>query len=411
MSTNTSTTPAPIPAYTDDDARVLFPVYAPPPGVIIPLRLPLCIPQLSIGMEAPFARAYSAEILQSGIEQDDLLKFIDGLNMAMLASPPLRVVNTVGMALDHWTIIASISMQAGARAGAKALSKGLTDRYLRIANETYFAPRGLRIRLCRTSAVRQIVGLDPAQNSTKSSSTLESLKTTGIMIENAGLSIPIVRNVIVRCHPPPKIDTTIVPDATKRRVASLEGRCLPLDYDMPPPKATEGQVNKMNALGVKMSAWMDGRDKAKANRARDMLAGRQTQTQQSASSSTESQQPSQMQNVLKVLSSTRIGSRLSSLNQRREARSRITATTMLGKRRLKSKVAVADRKEVSASIGMLWIVVLNADQDKLLGGTDLADSPADVEEILTEEWQHELDLEDDEDEDTLDDVEESTPEH
>ncbi|KAG9003693.1 hypothetical protein FRB93_010914 [Tulasnella sp. JGI-2019a] len=398
MSTITSPATSSLPTYTNDDAQALFDVHTPSPYQLSSLRLPLCIPQLSIGIEAPFARAYSSELIQSGIEQEDLLKFIDGLNTAMLASPPLRVLDTVGKVIGmvpyHWTIIASIAIQTGAKAGAKALSKGLTDRYLRIANEAYFAPRGLRVRLCRTPAVRQLIGLDPTKDS-KSSSFSESLKTTGMMVENVGLSVPIVRNAIVRLHPAPSVDTRIVPDATRRRVASLEGRCLPLEYDMPLPTKPNGKIEQMNALGVKMNVWQDERSKAKANRARDMLASHQTGAPLP---------PSGPSNMLGgFLSGTRIGSRLNQLSQRREAR---IAGSQIGARRLKSKVAVADRKELSATMGMLWIVVINAEQDKALQGTELADNDDDVDVIGTEEWQNELDMEDEEDDEALELTEE-----
>ena len=88
------------------DAELLIQRYLPPPYENQPvpqqraaLPLPLCIPQITSGFMQPIARGYN-EILndaQIGISQETFFSFIDGLNLAMTASPPLRVVNVVGM--------------------------------------------------------------------------------------------------------------------------------------------------------------------------------------------------------------------------------------------------------------------------------------------------------------------------
>ena len=65
------------------------------------LPFPLCIPQIASGSMQPIARGYN-EILndpQIGISQETFLDFLDGLNLAMTASPPLRVVDVVGMGI------------------------------------------------------------------------------------------------------------------------------------------------------------------------------------------------------------------------------------------------------------------------------------------------------------------------
>jgi hypothetical protein len=63
------------------------------------LPLPYCAPQLTPGFDAPFCRAYNPILESVDLPQDQLLAFIDGLNLAMTASPPLRVVNIIGMAI------------------------------------------------------------------------------------------------------------------------------------------------------------------------------------------------------------------------------------------------------------------------------------------------------------------------
>lgn len=64
------------------------------------LELPLCIPQISPTFSSPFARGYNPYLESAvGISQSELLQFVDGLNMAITASPPLRVVDVVGMGI------------------------------------------------------------------------------------------------------------------------------------------------------------------------------------------------------------------------------------------------------------------------------------------------------------------------
>ncbi|GAW08273.1 hypothetical protein LENED_010327 [Lentinula edodes] len=86
------------------DADLLIRTYVPSslslnqPYTGPPIPLPLCIPQVGVSPDehSTFARGYNEVLNDTGIPQDVLLNFIDGLNMAIIASPPLRVVGTVG---------------------------------------------------------------------------------------------------------------------------------------------------------------------------------------------------------------------------------------------------------------------------------------------------------------------------
>ncbi len=60
------------------------------------LPMPFCLAQSGTGFDAPFARGYGQALEQVGISQKTFLDFLDGLNMAMIASPPLQVVNVAG---------------------------------------------------------------------------------------------------------------------------------------------------------------------------------------------------------------------------------------------------------------------------------------------------------------------------
>ncbi|KAG8847586.1 hypothetical protein FRB96_001442 [Tulasnella sp. 330] len=302
-------------------------------------------------------------------------------------------------------------MQTTAQVGALTLSKRLTDRYMRFANRTYFAPRGLRVRLCKTQAVRRIVGLDPMDK--ESSFTNDTLQTIGSSLETAGLSLPVVKSVIVRFHPSPALDTRAEPDETKRWIAALEGRALPLEYDVVPPTKPEGLVDEMNALGVKLNTWQNTRSMARSDRTSDMPASRQM------GEPTANIEPPQgvVRGALRAASGGILGG---SLLPRREAArwgklGAAVGSTPIGggggggwtRRRLDKKAAVEDRKKASATSSMVWIVVINAEQDKSFKGTALAESKTDIEEIDEHEWEEELDLEDEEDEEALDVIEKS----
>jgi hypothetical protein len=96
--------PAPSGIQLTRDADYLIQSFLPqresqPRSHLSDLPLPYCTPQISTGFDAPFARGYSTALETVDISQEELLAFIDGLNLAMTASPPLRVVNLAGMVL------------------------------------------------------------------------------------------------------------------------------------------------------------------------------------------------------------------------------------------------------------------------------------------------------------------------
>lgn len=89
------------------DADFLIQTYIPAPSDTetppyrrddIPQLLPLCIPRISVSANpaSAFARGYNPALDTVGITQEMFLSFIDGLNLAIVASPPLRIVNVVG---------------------------------------------------------------------------------------------------------------------------------------------------------------------------------------------------------------------------------------------------------------------------------------------------------------------------
>ncbi|KAJ7784363.1 hypothetical protein B0H16DRAFT_295349 [Mycena metata] len=224
------------------------------------IPLPFCAPQVGDSFDAPFARGYNTALHHSvGISQDQLLAFIDGLNLAMTSSPPLRVVDLTGMVIGfipyHWAMIAGAAIRTVAGIGARVLSKTLTDRYLRAANLRLFKPKGLSARLCTTAAMQSLVmrtdsGVGP--------STMTKIgRGVGTLFLQVGLPLSsgVVRAIADK---PPKVHASItnvghgqkMPLAVQRRLASLEGYALPLQLDVPPPAKAQGVMDAMGSWAL-----------------------------------------------------------------------------------------------------------------------------------------------------------------
>lgn len=78
-------TPAPPSDFTDSDAELLLGTFPPPPATCKPLSVPVCLPQTVSGYDSPFARAFNPQLSDSGIDEVDWLKFLDGLNIAIVS--------------------------------------------------------------------------------------------------------------------------------------------------------------------------------------------------------------------------------------------------------------------------------------------------------------------------------------
>ena len=85
-------------------------------------------------------------------------------------------------------------MQTAAQTAAHVLSKTLTDRYLLRANKTYFEPRGLKVRLMKTAAMRRFVHIDGSEE--EKSKWKKFGKSAGRTAETIGLRLPIANRLI-----------------------------------------------------------------------------------------------------------------------------------------------------------------------------------------------------------------------
>jgi hypothetical protein len=95
-----------------EDAEILVQAYLPPPGDepsshAESLSPPLAIPQVTSDepQDAAFPRSYNSAFEEFALNQQVMVSFIDGLNLAMAASPPLRVVGASSTVVGYLYVL------------------------------------------------------------------------------------------------------------------------------------------------------------------------------------------------------------------------------------------------------------------------------------------------------------------
>ncbi|KAJ3989532.1 hypothetical protein F5890DRAFT_1451686 [Lentinula detonsa] len=387
----------------------------------IPQILPLCIPRISVNANpaSAFARGYNEALESVGITQEMFLSFIDGLNLAIVASPPLRVVNVVGQIIgfvpNHWTMVASIIVTTSAQVGMRVLSKTLTDRYLRAANLNLFKPRGLSVRLCTTPAMLRLVAPPGSHSTDDESKTRATINKIGRGVGTIFLKvpIPIVGPIAARIihsladKPPPIAPSPYFnpgsPNQAQspvlmRRLALLEhtfpGATLPVQTQgLPPPAKPKGVMEMINTWGLKFDEKKENRAERKNEERRRAWA--QIQAAGVASNS---------------------GGYMDYRAARREARAERKAYRRMNKAQRKGllsgmsrterRAAAADLLEHWATNRVLWVVVMPAEKDEVIANIEIAENPANEEQVDEETWRMAMKLEKDQMEDDIESEEE-----
>ncbi|KAI4528489.1 hypothetical protein K525DRAFT_289962 [Schizophyllum commune Loenen D] len=290
----------------------------------------------------------------NSIDDAEIPVLIDGLNLAIVDSPPLRVVDLVGNILGFipldWAVVASIVLPIGAQLGMFALSKSLTDRYLGAANDRIFRPRGLVARICTTAATQKLLGL--------SNGALNSVGRE-------------VGKLVLKPSMPESLDAgASEEDKTKRRIMrrlwALRGAALPVSLYVPPPAKVEGFANKMQAHGVKFDEGV-AKDKEKRRAAR-------------------------LQTLAEV------EAKLAELEAKDSSKAgffdRLAAKRAKDRRELlQRRIANAQLREKWETDEVLWLVIVDAAKDKEIFGIDEAENEADVEVMSEAAWRREIELE------------------
>ncbi len=124
------------------------------------------------------------------------------------------------------------------------LSKTLTDRYMRAANERIFAPAGLRARICKAPAMRALAKVPWVVAPPSPPRMKRVARYMGDTVLWLPLTVPPVQDRIRKVmDDPPAVDSSIA-DPLVRRMKPYVGYTLPLTFDVPPPNAPSNVVKK-----------------------------------------------------------------------------------------------------------------------------------------------------------------------
>lgn len=242
-----------------------------------------------------------------------------------------------------------MAVQTVAQTGMHAVSKTLTDRYLRAANKRLFEPRGLVARLYTTAALTSL--LDGHTTEPKSTGK-EKLNKFGRGVGGVVLRLPIPwGGMIVRsmADKPPEVRASLPGEGeveqrhavTRRYLALIEGRSLPVDLNMPEPAPPSGVVDRIQAYGLKMNQRKVDKSRRKADKKRMEL---EKEREEEARYQEIHGEPSKK---------FRKGQKHGAIRKLMGAPPRGT--------KLERKVAKADLLEHWSTRNVLWVVIMNAE--------------------------------------------------
>ncbi|KLO19418.1 hypothetical protein SCHPADRAFT_935222 [Schizopora paradoxa] len=313
------------------------------------IKRPVCLPQMERGFDMPFPRAYAPALADRGISQDVFLKFIDGLNAAMIASPPLQVVGLIGVVIGFVPVdvcaIASGVIQVSAQIAIHVVAKTLTDRHMRESNERIFAPAGLRARLCKTPAMRALARVPwvVAPGRPCFVKRMVGCKAKPPPMPALSRGGPLIR------AKPPIVDSTVSGSLT-RRMKPYEDYSLPITFDVPPPAPPKNIIVKMSDFAVNRRRNEITKKAENATVRRQLLAGIPVTRKPTRSD----------KRIMKKLA-----------NGKEEE--------------VRKAVAKGDKRESKSNEKILWLVIINEEDDRIIQGSERVDDSKDEVVFTVEE--------------------------
>ncbi|KAJ6779736.1 hypothetical protein PWT90_02079 [Aphanocladium album] len=188
----------------------------------------VAIPATSAKLGSPFLRAYPYALENYGVSREAFLQFVDQLNRAAVASPPVQVLglagNIVSMVPLHTAQIVGNAVNAAATVSTIAISKGRTEILLREVNNGLFKQAGLKVQVARLDVVAKLA-------------KIPLLNAEGKVDKNSSILLPFEGEQRIQSL-----------NAQERRVQALSAWLSPLDVDeLPELDESTNMFGKMHA--------------------------------------------------------------------------------------------------------------------------------------------------------------------
>ncbi|KAI9689584.1 MAG: hypothetical protein M1822_010236 [Bathelium mastoideum] len=218
------------------------------------LAKPVVVPQTTkVGIlgggayASPFARAYSPSLanIPNPISSQEFLAFIDGLNEAFIPNPAFQVTQRAGNIAGHVPLFpvrwVGTGLQLASGLGSAAMSYGRAKKYMRLANERLFHPRGLKAKIMKAAEMMKTVRYPDPEYMGK-------------------LRLPPLSNMIgaekeaamAAGDANARFGTEVRPDDPRmRRLMALERYVEPLSFDVAPAERPQSFWKKLGANQAK----------------------------------------------------------------------------------------------------------------------------------------------------------------
>ncbi|KAF5538911.1 cytochrome P450 monooxygenase oxidoreductase [Fusarium phyllophilum] len=144
--------------FSDASQSRIIPIPTPEQPTLHPLGKPIAIPATSSKLGSPFLRSFPPILEdQYHLPREVFLRFLDDLNRAAVASPPVQILGMAGSIVSmiplHTAQIVGSSVNAAATLSTYAISKSRSELCISTANKELFVPRGLKAEFAKLDVV------------------------------------------------------------------------------------------------------------------------------------------------------------------------------------------------------------------------------------------------------------------
>ncbi|KAL7621150.1 hypothetical protein AAE478_008466 [Parahypoxylon ruwenzoriense] len=140
-----------------------FPPVPPNAAAFPPLPKPVLIPRLGRGPQKPFARAWALELENHAITREDLVSFIDNLNVIIAPHGAAQAVDLASLVVGFVPFEGASGISLALSGVAMLTALGTTHQhseYFKKMNENYFHPRKLHAKIVNSKKIMKMFNLD-----------------------------------------------------------------------------------------------------------------------------------------------------------------------------------------------------------------------------------------------------------